>query len=62
LTYQAITALGPEIGAVISPDDTAAQALLTASASAGEPMWRLPWAPRYLDQVRTPYGVHSRGM
>jgi leucyl aminopeptidase len=59
LTYQAITALGPEIGAVISPDDTAAQAVLAASASAGEPMWRLPWAPRYLDQVRTPSGVRN---
>jgi leucyl aminopeptidase len=59
LTYQAVTALGPEIAAVISPDDAAAQALLSASAAAGEPMWRLPWAPRYLDQVRTASGVRN---
>ncbi|GAA2117408.1 M17 family metallopeptidase [Actinomadura alba] len=59
LTYQAVTALGPEIGAVISPDDSAAEALLSASAAAGEPMWRLPWAPRYLDQVRTASGVRN---
>ncbi|MBC6463759.1 M17 family metallopeptidase, partial [Actinomadura sp. HBU206391] len=59
LTYQAVTALGPEIAAVISPDDPAAEAFLAASAAAGEPMWRLPWAPRYLDQVRTASGVRN---
>jgi leucyl aminopeptidase len=59
LTYQAEIALGPEIGALLSPDDGAANAVLSAAASAGEPMWRLPWAERYLDQVRTPFGVRN---
>jgi leucyl aminopeptidase len=59
LTYQAEIALGPEIGAVLSPHDGAADAVLSAAGSAGEPMWRLPWAERYLDQVRTPFGVRN---
>jgi leucyl aminopeptidase len=59
LTYQAVTALGPEIAAMISPDDRAARTWLAAAAAAGEPMWRLPWAPRYLDQVRTGSGVRN---
>jgi leucyl aminopeptidase len=28
-------------------------------AVASEPMARLPWAPRSLDQVRTPFGVRN---
>jgi leucyl aminopeptidase len=59
LTYQAEIALGPDIAAVLSPDDTAADLLLSAAEAAGEPMWRLPWAPRYLNQVRTPFGVRN---
>jgi leucyl aminopeptidase len=59
LTYQAEIALGSEIGALLSPHDGAANAVLTAAGAAGEPMWRLPWAERYLDQVRTPSGVRN---
>ena len=59
LTYQAQIALGPEIAAVIARDDSAAALLLAAAARAGEPMWQLPWAPRYLDQVVTPSGVRN---
>jgi leucyl aminopeptidase len=59
LTYQAEIALGPGIGALLSPADGAADAVLAAAAAAGEPMWRLPWATRYLDQVRTPFGVRN---
>jgi leucyl aminopeptidase len=59
LTYQAEIALGPEIGAVLGRDDAAVQRLLAAADRAGEPMWRLPWATRYLDQVRTPSGVRN---
>lgn len=59
LTHQAEIALGPEIAAVLSRDDGAAATLLRAASRSGEPMWRLPWAPRYLDQVRTPFGVRN---
>ncbi|HVV22621.1 MAG TPA: peptidase M17 [Pseudonocardiaceae bacterium] len=59
LTYQAEIALGPEIGAVIGRDDGAVTAVLDAARAAGEPMWRLPWADRYIDQVRTPFGVRN---
>lgn len=59
LTYQAEIALGSEIAAVLARDDAAAQQLLSAAARAGEPMWQLPWAPRYVDQVRTSFGVRN---
>lgn len=59
LTYQAEIALGPEIAAVIARNDAAAAVLLDAAAGAGEPMWQLPWAPRYLDQVVTASGVRN---
>jgi leucyl aminopeptidase len=53
LTYQAVTALGPEIGALIARDDRLGQRILQAARRAGEPLWPLPWAPRYLDQTRS---------
>lgn len=53
LTYQAVTALGPEIGALIARDDRLGQRILQAAHRAGEPLWPLPWAPRYLDQTRS---------
>lgn len=59
LTYQAEIALGPDIGAVMGPDGDAADVLVRAATETGEPMWRLPWAERYLDQVRTPFGVRN---
>jgi leucyl aminopeptidase len=59
LTYQAEIALGPDIAAVLGRDDEAVGRLLAAAAAAGEPMSRLPWAARYLDQVRTSFGVRN---
>jgi leucyl aminopeptidase len=59
LTYQSEVALGPEIAAVLGRDNDAVEQVLRAAAEAGEPMWPLPWAPRYLDQVRTPFGVRN---
>ena len=59
LTYQAEIALGPEIGAVLARDPEAAAELLQAADQAGEPMWQLPWAPRYVDQVKTAFGVRN---
>jgi leucyl aminopeptidase len=59
LTYQAEIALGPEIAAVLARDDAAATLLLDAARHAGEPMWQLPWAPRYRDQVVTASGVRN---
>ncbi|MCO8274904.1 M17 family metallopeptidase [Actinoplanes sp. TRM 88003] len=59
LTYQAEIALGPEIAAVLARDDDAAARFLSAGARAGEPLWRLPYDERYLDQVKTPSGVRN---
>ncbi|MFI5894894.1 M17 family metallopeptidase [Actinoplanes sp. NPDC051513] len=59
LTYQAEIALGPQIAAVFGRDEPAATEFLAAAARAGEPMWRLPYDERYLDQVRTTSGVRN---
>jgi leucyl aminopeptidase len=59
LTYQAEIALGPEIAAVLARDDEAATRLLAAGARSGEPMWRLPYDERYLNQVKTASGVRN---
>jgi leucyl aminopeptidase len=59
LTYQAEIALGPQIAAVFGRDDAAVARVLAAGAEAGEPLWQLPWAERYLYQVRTPSGVRN---
>jgi leucyl aminopeptidase len=59
LTYQAEIALGPEIAALLARDDAAAAEVLAAADRAGEPMWRLPLATRYVDQVRTPFGIRN---
>lgn len=59
LTYQVITALGPSIGGLFARDDAVAQRLADAAARAGEPLWRLPYDERYLDQVLTADGVRN---
>jgi leucyl aminopeptidase len=59
LTYQAEIALGPEIAAVFGRDDEAAEAVLAAGSRAGEPLWRLPYDERYLNQVKTDSGVRN---
>jgi leucyl aminopeptidase len=53
LTYQAVTALGPEIGALIARDEVLGRRVLEAAKQVGEPLWPLPWAPRYRDQTRS---------
>lgn len=59
LTYQAEIALGPQIAAVFGRDEVALARVMQAGAAAGEPLWPLPWAERYLDQVRTASGVRN---
>lgn len=58
LTYQAEIALGPEIAAVLGRGG-GVERLLSAAGRAGEPMWPLPLDERYLDQVRTSFGVRN---
>lgn len=59
LTYQVVAALGPEIGGLFTRDDATAQQLTRAAFRAGEPVWRLPYDERYLDQVLVPGGVKN---
>ena len=42
LTGAAVVALGERIGVLMANDDDLADALLDASATSGEPFWRLP--------------------
>ncbi|GAA5045260.1 leucyl aminopeptidase [Thermocatellispora tengchongensis] len=55
LTYQVVTALGPDIGGVLGRDPALTERVLAAGAAAGEPLWPLPWARRYRDQISSPY-------
>ncbi len=59
LTYQVVIALGPGIGGLFSRDDATAALVKSASESAGEPLWRLPYDERYLSEVRTATGVKN---
>jgi leucyl aminopeptidase len=59
LTYQVAIALGNDIAGLFSNDDALADALLQAAAHSGEPMWRMPIAEQYLDQVVTATGVKN---
>jgi leucyl aminopeptidase len=47
LTGAVLVALGERIGAVMSDEDDLVDALVTAGAAAGEPLWRLPLAAQY---------------
>lgn len=61
LTYQAVTALGPEIGAVIGRDAAVAKGLQSAGDEVGEAWWSLPYAIRYAPQVQSSApGAHVR--
>lgn len=53
LTYQAVTALGPEIGALVGRDATLAASLQDAGEQVGEPWWPMPFATRYAAQIRS---------
>ncbi len=53
LTGAARVALGPDLPAVFTPDDTLGEDLLRAATSCGDPLWRLPlWKP-YFKQIQS---------
>ncbi len=53
LTYQAVVALGPEIAALLGRDAALTQRLLDAADRVDEALWPLPWADRYIAQIRS---------
>ncbi|WP_187279755.1 M17 family metallopeptidase [Quadrisphaera setariae] len=59
LTYQAVVALGPDIGALLARDDSAAASVLDAARRAGEPLWRLPLADRYRARVDVGWALRN---
>lgn len=59
LTYQVAIGLGNDVGGFFSSDEVLSERLVNASASAGEPLWRLPLVQSYLDQVITADGVKN---
>ena len=53
LTGAARVALGPDLPALFSHDDSLAAALCAAGTAAGDPLWRMPlWAP-YQDMLKS---------
>ncbi|WP_076068556.1 leucyl aminopeptidase family protein [Sphingomonas montana] len=53
LTGAARVALGPDLPALFSNDDTLADALVAAGTASGDPVWRMPlWAP-YADMLKS---------
>lgn len=59
LTYQAVTALGPEIAAFFSNSDDLADIFMESAHEAGESFWRLPLASQYKNQIRTSIGLKN---
>lgn len=53
LTGAARVALGPDLPALLTPDDALAEALLAAGRDAGDPLWRLPLWPGYRSMVES---------
>lgn len=53
LTGAAITVLGHEATALVSPDDALASLVLQAAQSAGERVWRLPIYPEYKELYKS---------
>jgi leucyl aminopeptidase len=53
LTESAVLALGPEIAALFGTDEPLLAAVESASLAAGEPVWRMPLADRYADQLES---------
>ena len=51
LTGAARVALGPELPALYSSDDSAAEEVLRAAAAEADPMWRMPLWPGYDDEL-----------
>ncbi len=56
LTGAEVVALGDDTAAVISPDDRLARALLAASATSGEPLWRMPLTDYHRELIRSDFG------
>ena len=54
LTGAAIVALGPDYGAVYTDSDDLLGRLTDAAAAGGEPLWRMPLAPEYVEQLKSP--------
>lgn len=53
LTGAAIVALGDDIAALFSKDETLAKELLAASKATGEPVWQLPLVPEYKEAFKS---------
>ncbi|HEY2728973.1 MAG TPA: leucyl aminopeptidase [Polyangia bacterium] len=53
LTGACVVALGPHVAGVMSNDEALAGEWLTAAASAGEDMWRLPLPARLIEQLKS---------
>lgn len=54
LTGAARVALGPDLPALLTPDDALAEALLTAGLAAADPLWRLPLHEGYDSWLDSP--------
>lgn len=54
LTGAARVALGPDLPALFSNDDTLAEALLAGGQAAGDPLWRLPLHDGYANWLDSP--------
>jgi leucyl aminopeptidase len=53
LTGAARVALGPSYAAVLGNDQPTIDGLVAAGAAVGEPIWQLPLAPEYRDDIRS---------
>ncbi len=53
LTGAARVALGPDLPALFSDDDTLADALISSSTAADDGLWRLPLWPGYADMLKS---------
>ncbi|WP_291279881.1 M17 family metallopeptidase [Galactobacter sp.] len=53
LTYQIQIALGPDIAGLFARDATAGARMLRAAERSGEPLWLMPWATRYSEQLNS---------
>jgi leucyl aminopeptidase len=54
LTGAARVALGPELPALFTPDETLAAAFADAATETADPLWRLPLWPGYAEQLKSP--------
>lgn len=57
LTGAALVALGEHTAALMSNDDAMAEALLRASKSCGEQLWRMPVLPEHEEELKSTYAT-----